>query len=63
MYDSYDEIEAGYGGEWIAKNLCPNDNIVVPITKDEPFWLMFIDKVAHVDGNEWIEGDIVIRSF
>ncbi len=64
MYDSYDEIEAGYGGEWIAKNLCPNDNIIVPIATNDSFWLLLIDKGAHVvvtsfkdvDGNEWIEG-------
>jgi hypothetical protein len=26
MYDSNEEIEAGFGGEWIVENLCPSDN-------------------------------------
>jgi len=71
MYNSDEEIEAGFGGEWIVENLCPSDNVVVPITTDEPLWLMLVDKGAHavvtsfkdVDGNEWIEGDIIVQGF
>jgi len=63
MYDLNENIEVGSRSEWIAKNLCPSDNIIVPIATIEPFWLMLIDKGAHVvvisfkdvDGNEWIE--------
>jgi hypothetical protein len=47
MYDSDEEIEAGTKGEWIAKNLYPSDNIVVPTNIDEPFWLMSVDKGPH----------------
>jgi hypothetical protein len=43
--------------------------VVVPIATNEPFWLMLVDKSAHVvvisfkdvDGNEWIKGDIGVR--
>jgi hypothetical protein len=71
MYDSNEEIESGFGGEWIVENLCPSDNVIVPITTNESFWLMLVDKGAHVvvisfknvDGNEWIEMDIVVRGF
>jgi hypothetical protein len=67
MYDSDEEIEAGTRGEWIAKNLCPCDNIVVPTNIDEPFWLMLVDKGPHSilesfkdnDQNEWTIGDVV----
>jgi len=42
--------------------------VVVPTRKNDPFWLMLVDKGAHVvvtsfkdvDGNEWIEGNIVV---
>jgi hypothetical protein len=71
MYDSKENIENGSGGEWIAENLCPCDNVVVPTATNEPFWLMLLDKSAHVvvtsfkdvDGNEWIKGDIIVRGF
>jgi hypothetical protein len=64
MYDLNEDIEVGSWGEWIAENLCQSDNIIVPTTTNEPFWLMLINKGAHVvvtsfkdvDGNEWIEG-------
>jgi hypothetical protein len=50
--------------EWIVENLCPSDNVIVPTAINKPFWLMLINKGAHVvvtsfkdvDGNEWIEG-------
>jgi hypothetical protein len=42
----------------------------VPTAANEPFWLMLVDKGAHAmvtsfkdDGNEWIEGDIVVQGF
>jgi hypothetical protein len=64
MYNFDEEIQVGSGGEWIAKNLCPSDNVVIPTTTDEPFWLVLVDKSAHVvvislkdvDGNKWTKG-------
>jgi hypothetical protein len=64
MYNLNEDIEVGSRSEWIVENLCPSDNIIVPTTTNEPFWLMLIDKGAYVvvnsfkdvDGNEWIEG-------
>jgi hypothetical protein len=64
MYDLNENIEVGSWSEWIAENLCPSVNVIVPTAIDEPFWLMLIDKGAYVvvtsfkdvDGNEWIEG-------
>jgi hypothetical protein len=58
-------------GEWIANNLHPNDNVVIPTTTDEPFWLMLMEKGIHVvdnsftnfDGNEWTQGDMVVRGY
>jgi hypothetical protein len=43
MYDSDEEIEDSFGGEWIVENLCPCDNVVVPTTTNESFWLMFVE--------------------
>jgi hypothetical protein len=71
MYDLDEKIEATSVGEWIFENLCPCDNVVVLTRTNEPFWLMFVDKGAHVvvtsfkdvDGNEWIERNIVVRGF
>jgi len=45
--------------------------VVVPTRTNDPFWLMLVVKGAHVvvtsfkdvDGNEWIEGNIVVRGF
>jgi hypothetical protein len=48
MYDPNEEIEAGIGGKWIANNLHPNDNVVIPTTSDEPFLLMLVEKGVHV---------------
>jgi hypothetical protein len=45
---------------------------VVPITvDDEPFWMMLVEKSAHVvatsfkdvDGNAWTKGDIVVQGY
>ncbi len=71
MYNLDEEIEAGFEGEWITENLCPSNNMVIPTTIDEPFWLMLIDKGAHVvvtsfknvDGNKWTKGDIIVWGF
>jgi len=60
MYDPNEDIEAGIGGEWIVDNLHPGDNVAIPTTIDEPFWLMLMEKGVHVvdesftnyDGNE-----------
>jgi hypothetical protein len=68
MYDLDEEIEPSFGSEWITNNLCMGDNVVVPNTIDEPFQLMLVDKGAlvmslsfkDVDGNEWMEGDMVV---
>jgi len=48
MYNSNEDIVAGSKGEWIVQNLCLGDNIIVPIVTYEPFWLMFVNKGAHV---------------
>jgi hypothetical protein len=71
MYNFDEEIEINIGGEWIAKNLFPNDNVVVPTLGDEPFTLMLVDKGIHVVvtsvmdgvGNEWMEGNVVVCKF
>ncbi len=71
MYNSNEDIVAGSKGEWIVQNLCLGDNIIVPIVTYEPFWLMFVDKGAHVvvtsfknvDSEKWTKGDIVVRGF
>jgi hypothetical protein len=42
--------------------------MAIPTTTDEPFWLMLVDKGAHVvvtsfknvDGNKWTKGDIIV---
>jgi hypothetical protein len=68
MYNLDEKIEVVFEGEWIAENLCPNDNMAIPTTTNEPFWLMLVDKGAHamvtsfkdVDGNKWTEGDIIV---
>jgi len=68
MYEFDEEMEAGIGGEWIADNLCPSDNIVVVSNDDEHFWLMLVDKGPHKvddsfeDGwkNIWSKGDVII---
>ena len=44
IYNLGEEIEANSGGEWIVENLCLGDNVAVPTTTDEPFWLMLNDK-------------------
>ncbi len=48
MYDLNENIEAGSGSEWILKNLCPCDNVALPTRTNEPFWLMLVDKGAHI---------------
>jgi hypothetical protein len=40
MHDSNEEVEAKTWGEWIVKNLLPNDNIVVVSDDEKQFWLM-----------------------
>jgi hypothetical protein len=57
-----------YGG---VENLCPSDNVAIPTATNEPFWIILVDKGAHVvvtsfknvDGNEWTNEDIVLRGF
>ncbi len=44
IYNLAEEIEASFGGEWIVENLCPSDNVAIPTTTYEPFWLMLNDK-------------------
>ncbi len=69
MYDLNEEIEANTRGEWIVDNLHPSNDVVIPTTTDEPFWLMLVEKGVHVvdksfidsDGNEWTQGDMVVR--
>jgi hypothetical protein len=71
MYDSDEEIEVGTRGEWIVNNLHLGDNIVVLTPIDEPFWLMLVDKGAHIvlksfedgDKNEWIARDVVVKGY
>jgi hypothetical protein len=71
MYDPNEEIEAGSGCKWIADTLHPSDNVAIPTTIDEPFWLMVVEKGVHVvdksftdfDGNEWTQGDMVVRGY
>jgi hypothetical protein len=71
MYGPNEEIEASIRGEWIVDNLHPNDNVVIPITIDEPFWIMLVEKSVHVvdnsftnfDGNEWTQDDMVVRGY
>ncbi len=66
MYDSNEEIEAGIGSEWIVENICPCDNVTIPILTDERFWFLFVNKGPHIiiisfndeDGNVWIK-DVV----
>jgi hypothetical protein len=43
MYDSDEEIEVSFGGEWIVENLCPCNNVVVPTITNESFWLMLVE--------------------
>jgi Rps23 Pro-64 3,4-dihydroxylase Tpa1-like proline 4-hydroxylase len=47
MYNFNEEIEARTGGEWIANNLLPSDNVIVPTYTIDPFWLMLVDKGPH----------------
>lgn len=71
MYNSNEEIKVSTRGEWITKNLFPNDNVIVPTSIDEPFRLMLVDKDLHVVvislidgvGNEWMEGNVVVCEF
>ncbi len=71
MCDSNEEVEASTRGEWSVENLFPSDNVIVPTLVDESFWLRLVDKCPHVvatsfkdvNGNEWMEGDVVIRGF
>jgi len=52
-------------------NLHPSDNVVIPITIDEPLWLMLMEKGVHVvdnsftnsDGDEWTQGDRVVGGY
>ncbi len=48
MYDSNEEIEVSIGGEWIVENLCLNDNVLVPTSIDEPFWILLVSKGPHI---------------
>lgn len=71
MCDSDEEVEASTRGERFAKNLFPNDNVIVHSLVDESFWLMLVDKGLHVvaisfkdvNGNEWMERDVVFCGF
>ncbi len=71
MYNSDEEIEARTNGEWIANNLFPNDNVVVPTNTTNPFWLMLVDKGPHFVesnfedawGNTWQQGNVVIWGY
>jgi len=56
MYNFVKEIEVSTRGEWIAKNLFPNDNVVVPTLVNEPFRLMLVDKGLHVVATSLIDG-------
>ncbi len=57
--------------EWIVDNLHPSDNVVVPTTTNEPFWLMLVEKGIHVvdnfftdsNGYEWTQCDMVVRGY
>lgn len=68
MYNDNEEIEVGSRGEWIVDNLCPSDNIAIPIDVDEPFWLMLLDKGPYIvqesfiddDENALIVGDVIV---
>jgi hypothetical protein len=71
MYDSNEEIEASTRGKWITKNIFPCDNVDVPTSVDEPFWVVLVDKGLHVvvasfkyaNGNEWMQGNLVVYGF
>jgi hypothetical protein len=58
MYNDDEKIEAGFGGEWIVDNLCPSDNIALPIDVDEPFWLMLVDKGPYIVQESFIDDDV-----
>lgn len=47
MYESNEQIEAGTNSEWIIVNLCPCDNLAIPTSIDEPFWLLLVNKGPH----------------
>ncbi len=71
MYDPNEEIEVGTEGEWIANNLHLGDNVTIPTTIYEPFWLMLVEKGSHVvdnsftnfDQSDWTHGDMVVRGY
>jgi len=71
MYNDNEEIEVGSRGEWIVDNLCPSDNIAIPIDVDEPFWLMLLDKGPYIvqesfiddDENALIVGDVIVWGY
>jgi hypothetical protein len=71
MYEPNEDIEASTGGEWIVDNLYPCDNVAIPTIIDEPFWLMLVKSGVHVvdksftdsNGNEWTQGDMVVRGY
>jgi hypothetical protein len=68
MYNSDENIDTNFKGEWIVDNLYPGDNIVIPTDVDGPFWLMLVDKGPYIvqesfiDDNEnaWIVGDVIV---
>jgi hypothetical protein len=44
MYNYNEEIEARIGGECIAKNLVPNDNVAIFSDIIDPFWILVVDQ-------------------
>jgi len=50
MFDPNEKVESGIGGEWIANAICIGNNVVVITNNNtnEQFWLLLVDKTAHV---------------
>ncbi len=42
MYDSDEEVETGTSSEWMANNLSPGDNVVVPTAIDGEPILVYV---------------------
>jgi hypothetical protein len=71
MYNSNEESETRIGGKWIANNLFPNGNVVVPTNIAKTFWLMLVDKGPHFVesdfedawGYTWQQGNVVIWGY
>ncbi len=48
MYHLNEEIKVNIGSEWIAKNLCPGDNVAMPTLINKPFWQLLVDKGPRI---------------